>query len=103
MNQNTELFTAVKSGDTARVREILGSDPTLARVKDGEGATALHYATLNAHREIVSLLHESGADINARDDRFQATPTGWAIEYLRERGGLQAIDIEDMLFAIRER
>jgi hypothetical protein len=36
-------------------------------------------------------LHESAADINARDDRFDATPAGWAIEYLRGLGGLLAI------------
>src|SRR5437667_352617 len=78
-----EFFTAVASGDTGRVRELLASDPALARVKDEEGATALHYATENGHRDMVRLLQESGADINARDDRFNATPTGWAIEYLR--------------------
>ncbi len=44
----------------------------------------------------------NGADINARDDRFNATPAGWAIEYLREEGGLLAIEIEDAMFAIRE-
>jgi hypothetical protein len=71
-------------------------------MKDNEGATALHYATLNGHREIVGLLLAGGADINARDDRFHATPTGWAIEYLRESGGLLAMEIEDVLYAIRE-
>jgi len=102
MSDRAEFFTAVASGDTGRVRELLVSDPGLARVKDPEGATALHYATESGDREMVRLLHESGADINARDDRFNATPTGWAIEYLRGLGGLQAVEIEDLLFAIRE-
>ncbi len=99
---STELFAAVQSGDTGRVRELLTSDPALVRVKDKDGATALHYATLNGYREIVALLLKNGADINTRDDRFDATPTGWAIEYLRDAGGLLAIEIEDVLFAIRE-
>lgn len=38
----------------------------------------------------------------AKDDEFGATPAGWALEYLRERGGLLGIEIEDVLFAIRE-
>ena len=103
MTHSVELFAAVQSGNANRVRELLVSDPALAKVKDDQGATALHYATLNGHREIVRLLQEGGADINARDDQFGATPTGWAIEYLREIGGLQAVEIEDLLFAIRRR
>jgi hypothetical protein len=99
---SSELFSAVESGNTARVRELLAADPGMTRAKEDEGATALHYATLHGHREIVELLLKNGADINARDGRFHATPSGWAIEYLRERGGLLAIEIEDVLFAIRE-
>jgi len=102
MSTSAEFFTAVQTGDTGRVRELLTADPALVRVKDKDGATPLHYATEHGHREIVRLLHDSGADINARDDRFHATPTGWAIEYLRGLGGLQAVEIEDLLFAIRE-
>jgi hypothetical protein len=96
------FFDAIKSGNARRVREFLAADPAVARNKDNDGATALHYATLSGHREIVGLLLDHGADINARDDQFDATPTGWAIEYLREAGGLLAIEIEDVLFAIRE-
>jgi len=99
---SAELFSAVASGNAGRVRELLAKDPGAARVKDDDGATALHYATLNGHREIAEVLLQSGADVNARDDRFNATPTGWAIEYLREGGGLLAIEIEDVVFAIRE-
>ena len=43
------------------------------------------------------------ADLNARDSQHNATPSGWAIHYLREMGGLLAIEIEDVLFAIRRR
>jgi len=99
---SAELFSAVASGNAERVRKLLAFDPAAAKVKDDEGATPLHYATLNGQREIAGLLLVNGADINARDDRFKATPAGWAIEYLREEGGLLAIEIEDVLFAIRE-
>jgi len=39
--------------------------------------------------------------VNSRDERYDATPAVWAIEYLRELGGLLEVEIEDMLFAIR--
>jgi hypothetical protein len=103
MSKSTEFFKAVKSGNTRRVRVLLSADPALAKIRDDDGATAMHYATEIGHREIVRLLHGAGADINTRDDRFDATPTGWAVEYLRGLGGLLAIEIEDMLLAIRER
>jgi ankyrin repeat protein len=96
------FFDAVKAGDTTRVRDLLASEPALVRATDDEGATALHHAAERGHGDVVRLLLEKGAAINARDDRFAATPTGWAIEYLRGLGGLLAIEIEDMLFAIRE-
>jgi len=51
----------------------------------------------------MELLLENGADINARDQRYDATPGGWALHYLRERGALLAIEIEDAVHAIRTR
>jgi len=103
MSHQEELFAAAAAGDTNRVRELLAQDRALVRASDHDGATALHFATENGHREIVQLLCENGADINARDGRFGATPTGWAIEYLRGLGGLLAVEMEDTLFAIEER
>jgi hypothetical protein len=41
----TEFFTAVKAGETARVREILAVEPALSTAKDDEGVTTLHHAT----------------------------------------------------------
>ena len=79
---------------------MLNADASLARATDEEGATALHHAAVNGYREIVDLLLDAGADIDARDSIHGATPAGWAIHYLRERGALLAIEIEDLHFAL---
>ena len=100
MSEIDELVAAIEAGDRNTVEEMLGSDVTLARAYDSEGATALHAATFHGRQDIVDLLLQAGADINARDREYSATPAGWAIHYLRERGGLLAIEIEDVCFAI---
>ena len=40
--------------------------------------TVLHLAAYGGSRELVDLLLELGADPNARDRDFDATPAGWA-------------------------
>src|SRR5260370_41417727 len=99
----SQFFRAAESGDIERVRELVDAEPDLVRARDIEGATALHHAAFHGHRDIVALLCGRGADVNARDARFDATPSGWAIHYLRELGGVLAIEIEDVLHAIRTR
>ncbi len=101
MSDFQNMIEAVKQGDLERVRAILESDDGLAGQRDESGATPLHYATLNGHRHIVKLLLERGADINSTDSRFGATPAGWAIEYLREKGGFLAIELDDLAYAIQ--
>ena len=96
MSDLENMIEAVKQGDRESVRAILESDDRLANQRDESGATPLHYATLNGHRQIVQLLLERGADINSTDSQFGATPAGWAIEYLREMGGYLAIELDDL-------
>jgi ankyrin repeat protein len=45
-----------------------------------DGATALHAAAYAGSAETVALLLARGADLNARDTRWQSTPLGWASE-----------------------
>lgn len=101
MSDLQNMIEAVKQGDRERVRAILESDERLANQRDESGATPLHYAALNGHRQIVQLLIERGADINSTDSEFGATPAGWAIEYLREMGGYLAIELDDLAYAIQ--
>ena len=103
MRELSELFDAVTSGDVERVRAVLAVRPEIVNARDDDGATALHHAAFLGHREIVWVLAASGADVNARDGKHDATPAGWAMHQLRELGGLLAIEIDDALFAIRSR
>jgi ankyrin repeat protein len=103
MTDVSKFVVAAAAGDLAKVRELLAAAPSLLNTKDDEGATALHHAALGGRQEVVRYLVAQGADVNARDDRFDATPTGWAIEYLRELGGCLATEIEDALLSIRQR
>jgi len=94
------LMDAAGRGDVEGVRAALEQHPELANARDDEGATALHYAALGGHRAVAELLVSRGTDVNARDTAFGATPTGWAVEYLREMGGLLGIELSDFGFAI---
>ena len=101
MSDFENLIEAVKQGNLERVRSILESDARLANQKDESGATPLHHATLHGNRPMVELLLARGADINSTDSQFGATPAGWAIEYLREKGGYLTIELGDLAYAIQ--
>jgi Ankyrin repeats (3 copies) len=103
MDRVADFFAAVEAGDLATAQSLLASDADLARARDANGATALHVAAFHAHHPLMKLLLDAGADINARDHRFGATPSGWAAHYLRERGGFLAIEIDDLVYAIQTR
>ncbi|MFI5252149.1 MAG: ankyrin repeat domain-containing protein [Bacteroidota bacterium] len=88
-----KFFAAVKEGDLKELKELLSLQPDLATIRS-EGATALHFAVIHNHRDIVDLLLTNGANPEAVDDEFEATPIGWAneaghtemVNYLYERG-----------------
>jgi ankyrin repeat protein len=100
VNELEKLIEAAKQGAAEAVRAIVRSHPELINAKDETGATAIHYAAFDGRRDVVRLLVELGADINATDMRFEATPAGWAIEYIREMGGFLEIEMRDMAYAI---
>jgi len=62
MCDSENLIEAAKQGDLERVKGILETDDRLANLRDESGATPLHYAAMNGHRQIVQLLLERGAD-----------------------------------------
>ncbi|XP_066937511.1 uncharacterized protein [Macrobrachium rosenbergii] len=69
--RETPLHRAIKMEETPeRFRDILGSNPnTEAKVSSvSEGRTALHEAAEEGRGDIVKLLLESGANVNAKDN-----------------------------------
>jgi ankyrin repeat protein len=100
MSDFEKLIEAAKSGNVTEVRAIAQQHAELINQRDKLGATALHYAAFGGHRDVVGALVGQGADINAADGEFGATPAGWAIEYLREMGGFLAIELDDFGYAI---
>jgi ankyrin repeat protein len=65
-----DVFEAAMLGRAARVAELLGADPALARAYSPDGFTALHFAAYYGSPETVALLIERGADIEAVTKNF---------------------------------
>jgi uncharacterized protein len=65
--QNPELsiFETAATGDTARVRELLHDDPSLANAFGDDGFHPLGLAAFFGHVDTARALLEHGADVNA--------------------------------------
>ena len=85
------IFEAAATGRVGRVRELLEKNPELVKAYSPDGWTALHLNFGNL--EIVKLLLDSGADINAvSKNGFSATP-------LQGAAAFNKIDLARLLIA----
>uniref|UniRef100_M4DV71 RING-type E3 ubiquitin transferase n=1 Tax=Brassica campestris TaxID=3711 RepID=M4DV71_BRACM len=66
------LVSAARDGDLQEAKALLDYNPRLSRYSTfGVRNSPLHYSAAQGHHEIVSLLVESGVDINLRNYRGQ--------------------------------
>lgn len=70
-----QFLAAVFLADAARVRALLSRHPHLATAPDGRGDHPIHHAARNGDTEIVRLLIQYNADVNAQ------TPHGHTVLY----------------------
>ena len=75
MSDLDKLIEAARLGIVEELKDLVHRHPELVRERDETGATALHYAAFGGHRDAVRLLVGAGADINATDAQFVATPS----------------------------
>ncbi len=62
-----DFVTALRVGDTGKVERLIDSDPSLLKLTDEQGQTAMHYAALGNQPRVIALLKDKGMDLNARD------------------------------------
>jgi len=71
-----DIHAAAWLGMRDKVKEWLAKDPSLVHAPGGDGQRPLHWASTP---EIIDLLLDSGADLNARDVDHQATATQYKV------------------------
>jgi ankyrin repeat protein len=76
--KHDSLNDAAKSGDLAKVRQLLKSNPGLVSSQDTNGCTPLFNAALYGHDDVVELLLANKADVNAKT-RAGLTPLMFAV------------------------
>jgi len=94
------LHRPAESGNAAVLETMLsGGFQTDARDKDN--VTPLHRAAMGGHVEAVRVLLNHGADVNAQDGMFSASPLVWAVEGRRnaKHAGADHIGVARLLIA----
>ncbi len=64
-----QFLASLFLGDEVRVRSMLAHHPELANTVDGNGDYPIHHAARNGDTEIVRLLIDCDADVNAANER----------------------------------
>jgi ankyrin repeat protein len=75
INMN-DFIKAIENNDIDLINHCIINRLIDLDIKDFNGKTVLHYACYNGNIEIVKLLIEAGADINAKDI-YGNTPLYW--------------------------
>jgi ankyrin repeat protein len=71
------IHAATHIGMTDEVTKMLDDEPDLVRARGGDGCHPLHFCK---DAELLSLLIERGAELEARDEDHFSTPAQWRIQ-----------------------
>lgn len=83
-----EIHEAVKTADFEKVKMLIQNDKQLVNLKDEDGRTPLHWASRGVYPEIMQLLIQNDADVNALDNNM-VTP----LISVASRGHLEAANL----------
>jgi uncharacterized protein len=72
MTSNADFVTLVTQGNAERVKEVLKTDPSLARTTDKDGVSVLLKAVYYNRKEVIEILLAARNDL----DIFEASATG---------------------------
>lgn len=84
------LLNAIKAGQFDDVRMLI-ENGTSVNFQTNDGVTPLHIAVINNEENIVALLLQAGAKVNAPDATTLATPLHLAALYGREKIAVQLL------------
>ena len=92
------LHDASRKGDLKAVQQILESGVDI-NLRDLTGFTPLHWAAMNNQMEVAGFLIKKGADINARESKYNLSPLDIArtrkikeMEQLLLKNGAKSLD-----------
>ncbi len=76
-----EIILAAKEGDVPALKALLAKNPELVKATDaGMGATALHWASIYGRKEVIRILLQHNADVNAAEIHA-GTSMHWASHF----------------------
>ncbi|XP_011402676.1 PREDICTED: tankyrase-1-like [Amphimedon queenslandica] len=78
-SRREELFGAVVKGDEEMVARLLENRLVDVNTTDSNHLTALHYAAMHARPNLIRLLIQHGADVDAYDTKGGFAPIHWVV------------------------
>ena len=79
LSENHPIHKAVSSGDPKEVQNLIDADGSVVKQRDPQGRTPLHLAVTSGRLELVALLLDHGADVDA----VQASGGSYSAEQFR--------------------
>jgi ankyrin repeat protein len=78
-----DACAAAHLGRVDVLKEMIAANPARVHERGGDGQTPLHFAV---SKDVIDVLLDAGADINARDVDHRATPAQWMLDRRRGAG-----------------